>query len=94
MPNLFKLIKKTYKMAPRTERTVVLKNFASLSALQATTYFLPVVILPYLFRVLGPEKFGLIAFAQALVTGSMSRRPGKSPSAATSTRRCAGYFRR
>ena len=44
-----------------------MKNIASLSVLQAITYFLPVIILPYLFRVLGPEKFGLIAFAQAFV---------------------------
>jgi polysaccharide transporter, PST family len=67
MRNLLKLIEKTYKMAGRKERTVVLKNFVSLSALQAITYFLPVIILPYLFRVIGAEKFGLIAFAQALV---------------------------
>ncbi len=49
------------------ERKVVMKNVASLSTLQAITYLLPVIILPYLFRVIGPEKFGLIAFAQAFV---------------------------
>lgn len=65
MPSLIKLIKKTYKMVRPHERRVILKNIASLSVLQAVTYVLPVVILPYLFRVLGPEKFGLIAFAQA-----------------------------
>jgi PST family polysaccharide transporter len=67
MRALIKLIKKTYKMAGRKERKVVLNNFASLTVLQAITYILPVVILPYLFQVLGPEKFGLIAFAQAFV---------------------------
>ena len=65
MRSLIKLIKKTYKMAGRQERKVVLSNFASLSVLQAITYLLPVIILPYLFRVIGPAKFGLIAFAQA-----------------------------
>ena len=45
----------------------VMHNVASLSWLQAITYVLPVIILPYLFRVIGPEKFGLIAFAQAFV---------------------------
>jgi len=44
-----------------------MSNFASLSVLQAITYLLPVIILPYLFRVIGPEKFGLISFAQAFV---------------------------
>ncbi len=67
MHPLIKLIKKTYKMAAPKERKVVMKNFASLSVLQAITYFLPAIILPYLFRVIGPEKFGLIAFAQAFV---------------------------
>ncbi len=67
MRSLIKLIKKTYKMAGPRERRVVMNNVASLSVLQAVTYLLPIIILPYLFRVIGPEKFGLIAFAQAFV---------------------------
>ena len=67
MYSLIKLIKKTYKMVEPEARKVVMKNFASLSVLQAITYLLPVIILPYLFRVIGPEKFGLISFAQAFV---------------------------
>ena len=67
MQSLFKLIRKTYKMAQPHERKVVMNNAAFLSGLQAITYFLPIIILPYLFRVLGPEKFGLIAFAQSFV---------------------------
>jgi len=65
MYSLIKLIKKTYKMIGPKERKVVINNIASLSVLQAITYLLPIIILPYLFRVIGPEKFGLIAFAQA-----------------------------
>ena len=49
------------------ERKTVINNVAFLSVLQTITYLLPAVVLPYLFRVIGPEKFGLIAFAQALV---------------------------
>ncbi len=54
-------------MAGPKERRVVMNNVASLSVLQAITYLLPVIIIPYLFRVIGAEKFGLIAFAQAFV---------------------------
>jgi PST family polysaccharide transporter len=67
MNSLIKLIKKTYKMAKPAERKLVLGNVASLSVLQAITNILPVIIVPYLFRAIGPEKFGLIAFAQAFV---------------------------
>jgi PST family polysaccharide transporter len=44
-----------------------LHNVISLSWLQLVTYLFPIIILPYLFRVVGPEKFGLICFAQAFV---------------------------
>ena len=49
------------------ERKIVFGNFASLTTLQSINYILPLVVLPYLIRVIGMEKFGLIAFAQSLV---------------------------
>lgn len=64
---LIKLIHRTYKMIEHPGGPRVLHNVTSLSSLQVITYILPVIILPYLFRVLGPERFGLISFAQAFV---------------------------
>jgi len=67
MNGLIKLIQKTYKMVDPLEGSRVLRNVTSLSGLQLVTYFFPIIILPYLFRTIGPERFGLIAFAQAFV---------------------------
>ncbi|MBF0494533.1 MAG: flippase [Candidatus Omnitrophica bacterium] len=67
MNSFISFIQKTYKMARPHERKAVLRNFASLTTLQTVTYILPLIVLPYLFRTLGPDKFGLIAFAQAFV---------------------------
>jgi polysaccharide transporter, PST family len=48
------------------EKKIILENFVSLSTLQGINYILPVIVLFYLIRIIGPEKFGLLAFAQAL----------------------------
>jgi len=57
----------TSRIVTHKERKIVLGNFISLTTLQSISYILPLVVLPYLIRVIGIEKFGLIAFAQALV---------------------------
>lgn len=43
----------------------LLTNFLSASFLQLINYFLPLLLIPFLVRVLGAEKFGLISLAQA-----------------------------
>jgi PST family polysaccharide transporter len=47
-------------------RRTILGNFFSLSVVQFANYLAPLITLPYLFRVLGPSKYGLIEFARAL----------------------------
>ncbi len=64
---LIRHIRQIFGLLPPGEGKTVLSNFASLTVVQAITYILPVIMIPYLFRVIGPEKFGLIAFAQALM---------------------------
>ena len=53
-------------MKDRNLRTLA-ANFTSLSVLQTLGYLLPVLVFPYLSRVLGPGKFGAVAFAHSLM---------------------------
>ncbi len=55
------------KVIKAEELRTILENFFSLSSLQSINYLLPILVLPYLIRMIGPEKFGLIAFAQSLI---------------------------
>ncbi|MBQ2871929.1 oligosaccharide flippase family protein [bacterium] len=49
------------------EKKTLLENFISLGALQIVSYVIPLISLPYLSRVLGVEKFGLVFFAFAFM---------------------------
>ena len=51
-----------------SNRRRLLVNAASLYAVQACTYLLPIVTIPYLGRVLGPSGWGAVLFAQAIGT--------------------------
>jgi PST family polysaccharide transporter len=45
----------------------VVGNAASVMTVQAGSYLLPLINIPYLLRVIGPEHYGLIAFSQAVM---------------------------
>ena len=67
MRSIIRQIIKTYKTAEHAGSPDVVKNAFLLSGLQVISYLIPIIVIPYIFRVLGPEKFGLIAFAEAFI---------------------------
>ncbi|HPW37621.1 MAG TPA: flippase [Syntrophorhabdus sp.] len=47
-------------------KKIIITNFGALTVMQAVQYIVPLIVLPYLVRVVGPAKFGIISFAQAI----------------------------
>lgn len=47
-------------------KTLLFKNISSLALIQMVNSFLPLIIIPYLLRIVGFENFGLISFATAI----------------------------
>lgn len=56
------------KILDNDEYKRIMGNILSLFSLQGINYFLPIITFPYLTRVLGPNNYGLIAFAMAFIS--------------------------
>lgn len=61
------MLKKIKRNIQTKQAKVLLGNFLSLSTLQLVGMLLPLITLPYVLRVIGFEKYGLIALALSLV---------------------------
>lgn len=61
-------IKKLIRININQENKNLFKNFIALTILQATNFILPLITLPYIIKVIGAEKFGILNIAQALIT--------------------------
>lgn len=49
------------------DKKKLISNFLSLSSIKVINYIFPLITVPYLVRILGPGKFGLVAFSQAFI---------------------------
>lgn len=64
---MIQVTRKIYNTARGGFESSIGKNVLSLYSLQFANYILPFVTVPYLLRVLGPEKFGAVSFVQGLM---------------------------
>ncbi|MFH0866332.1 MAG: oligosaccharide flippase family protein, partial [Bacteroidota bacterium] len=61
------MLKRAGSIFREKEKKQVFSNFVSLSFMQGANYLIPLVAIPYLVRVLGDDRFGLVMFAQAFI---------------------------
>ncbi|HEY9166035.1 MAG TPA: flippase [Candidatus Kryptonia bacterium] len=62
------MIRKALQFIRRGDNRQVASNVFSLSVLQAANSILPLITVPYIVRVIGPNDYGIISFAQAFTT--------------------------
>src|SRR5271157_4767654 len=62
------LIGKIFSLFKGKENGTVFRNIISLMILQGFNVIWPFILFPYLTRILGPEKYGLLSFATSLLS--------------------------
>ncbi len=62
------MLAKIRELYKKKEYKRILENMVSLTGLQFASYILPLITLPYLTWILGPDKFGLTQYAISLIT--------------------------
>ena len=50
-----------------SNKKILFTNLFSLSGIQVVNYIVPVLVVPYIVRIIGPDYYGLVNFAQAFV---------------------------
>ncbi len=53
-------------MKKKSSKNSLLVNFSSLSFVQIVNYLFPLLLIPYIVRIIGPAKYGAFAFATAV----------------------------
>ena len=53
-------------MLPKTNRRLI-SNFVALTLVQGTNFLLPLIVMPYVIRQIGPEGFGIISLAHVVM---------------------------
>ncbi len=63
-----KLFLKQSSATSLTEKKSIYNNFFALTLIQGTNFVLPLLVLPYLIKTIGFHNFGLVSYAQALMS--------------------------
>lgn len=60
-------LKRIHRVVKDKSHRQIIENFFSLSVLNGLNILLPLVTLPYLVRILGPEKYGTVSFVLVII---------------------------
>ncbi len=62
------MLKKLKLIKNNPDKKQLINNYIALSFLQGANFIIPLILFPYLVRILGTETFGLLMFAQSFIS--------------------------